>query len=446
MFRSERTVMAARVQRIAFGVVLIAGAGVLFDRLISLRAGEIHAWAVLPGAWAAAFFAGALARRFAPTRVRDPERWLLASLVLPGVGISMMLPLLVHLPFALVLGGRHGFDSWAQYSLEITGTAHGALALLVVARATGLVRGTGFTPTPHKIYLVVVIVACIPYIVLFAIPPLLVALTGIAIVPLLRHMAVIVEAERAVLTAVPTAITRVKPRTSSVLPARAGRIAFGTALIAGAGVLVHRVLTSEGVLGARTRPEDLWTTSFDQHPVHAWRILVGAWVVAWIAGGLAYSLVDRLRRTPRDADRWLLASFVVPGVGIALTLPLLMHLPLAIGIGALTSDTGWCNSFDAWVWRSLLLTGVPHVAFAVLIAKRSHGLVTGRGFTPTPRQCVLGAMFVACIPGILLFGVPPILVGLTGMLIEPILARMPARIASERAILNIPQALVVDRR
>lgn len=163
---------------------------------------------VMVCSWLAAFGMDHAVRKLVGPRRAGADTWLLASLVVPGIGIALMMPLLVHLPFAVALGGADAFDSWAGLSITIVGPAHLALALLVSLRAIGLVRAS-FTPTPGHIYILVVAVSFVASAEFLFIPPILVAITGLTIVPLVHHMEVIANAERAILPTVPRAIALV---------------------------------------------------------------------------------------------------------------------------------------------------------------------------------------------------------------------------------------------
>jgi hypothetical protein len=211
-------VFARRLGRIAFGGVLIAGVAVL----------ATGAWAGLPhglgrdwpsGArivgwtWLAAAIAGVVARLVA-ARVRwarDPEALFAESVMLPTAGFALMLPITLHLPVVLAISDSRGFDLWVEASLWITGVAHLAFAGMCAQRARRLVAGKPALP-PRTIYLVTVITSCVPFVVLWAIPPLLVAITAAPFVPMLRYQQRLVARELAELAAVthdlPRAIAR----------------------------------------------------------------------------------------------------------------------------------------------------------------------------------------------------------------------------------------------
>jgi hypothetical protein len=94
------------------------------------------------------------------------------------------------------------FNFWVCLSMIVTGIAHLTLVLAVIQRGRALVAGTP-PATPREIYLSTVGMSCLPFVLLLAIPPVLVALTALPFVPLLHRMARVVERERAELADAP---------------------------------------------------------------------------------------------------------------------------------------------------------------------------------------------------------------------------------------------------
>jgi len=202
MFKPESTVVAARAARIAFGASLLAGAALFLG---ALATSGPPPWMVFVGTWLVAFGASHVVRKAVGPREAKPDRWLLASLVVPGIGLALMMPLLVHLPIAALLGGGEGFDAWARLSVAVVGPTHLVLAAFATVRAIGLVRGAGWTPTPGVIYAACVAVSLAGSMELLFLPTVIVALTGLTIVPVLKHMGTIVWFERGALD-VPRAV------------------------------------------------------------------------------------------------------------------------------------------------------------------------------------------------------------------------------------------------
>jgi len=211
---------ARRLGRIAFGLVLLAGAAVLTAGAWAGRSrgldGEWPSAAqIIALTWLAAALAGTAVRLLA-ARVRwsrDPEALFAESLMLPTAGIALLLPITLHVPVVLAISDSRGFDLWVEASLWITGIAHLAFAGMSVQRARRLVAGQPAV-APRTIYVVTVVTSCVPFVVLWAIPPLLVAITAAPFVPLLRYQQRIVERERAELAAVAQALPRAIVRSS----------------------------------------------------------------------------------------------------------------------------------------------------------------------------------------------------------------------------------------
>lgn len=200
-------VLARRAARIAFGVVLIAGASYLLVRLAAITGTErsLHAARVFGVTWCAAITAQLatylLVRRAALPGTDATLRT--ASLVVPAIGVALVMPLTLHLLFMVATGNLVGFDDWVLLSLVITGPAHIAFAILAAARAYQLMRGDelmrGDTAlSPVRILALTTLVSCVPFVLYFGIPPALVFVTGIPIVPMLGYMAVIADRERKV--------------------------------------------------------------------------------------------------------------------------------------------------------------------------------------------------------------------------------------------------------
>lgn len=187
-------VIVRRRSRIAFGTVLIAGAITLFASALS---GQGDAALIVVVTWCAALAAGWAPRVFA-AEGPDCDRLDVAGLVVPMVGIALLGPISVHLPFAL-LGGTRAFDEWVVMCLLCTGPAHLAFAYAGTRRAVQLARAKPAW-SPRTVYLITVVVSCVPFVLMFAIPPILVALTGLPFLPILRAMEPLAARERDELT------------------------------------------------------------------------------------------------------------------------------------------------------------------------------------------------------------------------------------------------------
>lgn len=223
--RQRDRVMARRAARVAFGGIGIAGALMLAIAAIANAPAGLHPFVltdILVDTWLVACcsyvfvrLVGALFPRSnnpAPTgsllddvtrfaeavASRRDGRFLGAlSLVLPAIAVSLLTPLTLHLGVRAILDGKgldllntRSFDEWISMSLLIVGHAHLALAFLAARFALRVARvppgdlakedERGF-----KALFWTVLVSAIPGIILFALPPLLTAVTGLAFVPFL---------------------------------------------------------------------------------------------------------------------------------------------------------------------------------------------------------------------------------------------------------------------
>lgn len=193
-------VLARRTGRIAFGVGFLVGPALI---VLLHVAGVVEVKHVAPFLLTGWF--GALLARIVVTAVarswladgdgRTGDELLTASLVVPGVVLAFLGPLSLHAPIAFALGGHEGLDGWTAMGFMVVGFAHLTLAALVVLRAWRLVEGE-HAMSPTRIYCWVVGAACVPGALAFGIPPIITAFTGVAALPLLKHMQSIVDEER----------------------------------------------------------------------------------------------------------------------------------------------------------------------------------------------------------------------------------------------------------
>lgn len=202
MLTPTSNVIARRIGRITFGCVLILGALCLM-RAAATGAHAPSAYEILTYTWLAALGLTALGRRIASAIrwARDPDFLFTHSICVPMVGLALVLPLTLHM---FVLGAwwsAYDFDQWVQISMLVTGLPHLVLVIAVIARGRALVADRPAI-RPGTIYLITIAASCVPFIV-FVVPPVLVALTGLPFLVLLRWMEGTVQRERAELAHAP---------------------------------------------------------------------------------------------------------------------------------------------------------------------------------------------------------------------------------------------------
>jgi hypothetical protein len=214
---------------------------------------------------------------------------------------------------------------------------------------------------------------------------------------------------------------------SQFMARRIGRIAFGAVLLAGVAYLVAAAFTVSFAIARE---------SSDPPRIDAARVIVVTWLVAATAGSLASRIAARFPRA-RHPD-WLFAeSLIAPTLGIALLLPITLHMPVALVFG----DS---SLFDGWVLCSLWITGLTHIVFAAMCARRAHNLVAGRP-ARSPRRIYVATLITSCVPFILLVALPPVIVAITLLPFLPLLRAMETLVARERremAEARYPRAIV----
>jgi hypothetical protein len=129
---------------------------------------------------------------------------------------------------------------------------------------------------------------------------------------------------------------------------------------------------------------------------------------------------DSLAKARALAARWEWAGAALPLAALSLVAPLSLHflvrclfVPMRVG------------DFDGWIVLSAILVGHAHVALCVCATLWARGLAARH--TASLADGLRGSMFkalfvtvgVASLPGILLLGVPPLLVLVTGLVFIP---------------------------
>jgi hypothetical protein len=120
------------------------------------------------------------------------------------------------------------------------------------------------------------------------------------------------------------------------------------------------------------------------------------------------------------------ASLALPLTAVALLTPLTAHLPFAFGTNGLSGIDLWCRA-------SAVIVGHAHLVLAGLFVR--HAIRIRRASEPlelrTAGWRILAlTVAAAAVPGIVLFGLPPILTAVTGAVFIP----YAAALAVDRAI------------
>jgi hypothetical protein len=155
-----------------------------------------------------------------------------------------------------------------------------------------------------------------------------------------------------------------------------------------------------------------------------------------LTGDLAKDLArldadEPLAAMRRTAERWERPAAAWPIAALSLVTPLTIHL-LVDWIPNMGRDV-LLQDFGTWIAISVVLVGHSHLAVLVgavrwarSLRERPTELLT-TGLTRSWGLTLLVAVGLACLPGIVLLGIPPILVALTGLLFIPAMYLVTAR-------------------
>jgi hypothetical protein len=153
--------------------------------------------------------------------------------------------------------------------------------------------------------------------------------------------------------------------------------------------------------------------------------------------------VDPLRDACDIAMSWERRSAALPMAAMSLLTPLTLHGIVWFALARPTSVASGMDDFGVWVALSAIIVGHAHLALLVCAVRWAYKLRSvettelriglGRGWG----TALLVSAGVACLPGIALLAIPPILVLVTGLAFVPLMYHFIARtIARERVALE----------
>jgi hypothetical protein len=155
---------------------------------------------------------------------------------------------------------------------------------------------------------------------------------------------------------------------------------------------------------------------------------------------------DPLRETVAAAMHWERRSAALPLAALSLLAPLTIHWVVYAGMSLSSLGESTLEDFGTWMSLSVLIVGHAHLALlvaAVRWAARLRAMPTEELQLTTHRAwgaALLVSVGIACIPGIVLLAIPPVLVALTGLLFVPLMYVVTARkLAVERGALEATQ-------
>lgn len=219
---------------------------------------------------------------------------------------------------------------------------------------------------------------------------------------------------------------------------RIARAAAGaTGLLLGAGTFVCAIAALEHGLWSKGRESGLLTALL----LSAWPAALATWGLTRAMAGAALGRrvhappmltgdagEDLLRLQREDslgvaraiAARWEWAGAALPLAALSMVAPLSLHFLVRCLFA-----TPHVEDFDGWIEVSVVLVGHAHVALslcAVLWARglsRRHTASLADGLQGSMLKALFIAVGVACLPGILLMFVPPLMVLVTGLVFIP---------------------------
>lgn len=164
-------------------------------------------------------------------------------------------------------------------------------------------------------------------------------------------------------------------------------------------------------------------------------VLGASWLAAIAGGALAYGTV---RASPRLSARPIGASraLVLVSVGVALLAPLTIHA-IASTVVETTSE-----GFRNWVAASLVITSTAHIAFAGMVGVRAKRLANGQ-IAQRTQSIYVTTVVVSAIPFALLWGLPPLIVAMTGGFLLPAIRAMERYAIYDRETITLPYARAI---
>jgi len=185
----------------------------------------------------------------------------------------------------------------------------------------------------------------------------------------------------------------------------------------------------------------------------AWPAVLVAWAVARLLARLLLSLgsripmsgnpsvdlarlqaVDPLRAACDLAMSWERRSAALPMAAASLLAPLSLHAFVWFPFAHAPSVASGMDDFGTWIGVSILIVGHAHLALlvcAVRWAYKARSVETAKlrvGLGRAWGTALLVSAGVACLPGIVLLAIPPLLVVVTGLAFVPLMYHWTARV------------------
>jgi hypothetical protein len=158
-----------------------------------------------------------------------------------------------------------------------------------------------------------------------------------------------------------------------------------------------------------------------------------------------------LTRLKARVDGLELHSVWAPLMGWALTAPLSIHLAIALVLGWTELPRhakDYAESFDIWILCSIVLMGIGHAVLCKMAVRFARQLQAWSPLHADAKEPSIWApygwtMAGACVPGVVLYGVPVMIAAVTSLFIPITFGVVKRRIISERtqlAMLEMSEA------
>jgi hypothetical protein len=152
---------------------------------------------------------------------------------------------------------------------------------------------------------------------------------------------------------------------------------------------------------------------------------------------------DPLREACTTAMRWEGLSAGLPLAAVSLLAPLTIHFVVYSLFDLSHFGAKTLEDFGMWAAMSVIIVGHAHLALLVCSLRWAHKLRARPtdeihlGLSRAWLESLLISAGIACLPGIVLLGIPPILVIVTGLLFVPLMFKAMARwVVEERVALE----------
>ena len=154
----------------------------------------------------------------------------------------------------------------------------------------------------------------------------------------------------------------------------------------------------------------------------------------------ALEAADPLRDACDRAMAWERASAALPLAALSLLAPLTLHGVVWAGLAHGESLSSAMQDFGAWIGLSAILVGHAHLALLICAVRWAFKLRTREtaelhvGVHRAWGKALAISGATACLPGLVLLAVPPLLVVATGLLFVPLMYVCTARTLTRERI------------